>query len=161
MKKKFQLISIITLAYLLSGCSVTHKFEIKNDTDKIVKIEYKILDEKGIFKKRFIVIDPIQKSSQTIKFTGEVVSFELYPNQTAQIGRAKNTSYYSYKSELEYDAKFPSKSFINIESLFIIADNLNLQLDPSKLEDLMLKNTARIGRISVDNVLKKYPSFNP
>lgn len=147
---KYTLI-LITTALILQSCSWFHRLQIKNTTNSNWQIEYEILDERGIFKNQIYTEN---KKEQLQEFDGRIMKFEIEPDQTVQVGMARNSHYDVYKEISEFNEEIAWGAFINIGEIRVFNNHTSFSIKPNELDNVLSKNSRGIARIDLKKVIE-------
>ncbi len=153
MKTFFHDILICGIILCLSGCSFLHRFQIKNDTDQVWKVEYKINDTRGVFGNRIVI--EVDGKKRKIEIEDSNVIISLQPKETASFFARSNAHYDNYKNNVEHNPANPYEDFINIDVLKLSWGENIYELDPTALEKFMDKNKMTKARISTKKILEQ------
>lgn len=144
----------LCLILCLQACSWRHFFEIKNSTNQVWEIAYRIDDPRGFFKTTVTIVE--QKNKRELVFEGSEVTFSLTQGETALIGMAANSHYKVYRYNLEFDPDIPWKTFINMGAITLASSDKTFSLHANELDPYLSKSTRDVARIDLKKLEKKF-----
>jgi hypothetical protein len=139
---------IIIVGIGVQGCSWYNFFQLRNTTNSIWKIKYEIINERGVLTKK-ISIKNKSKVIRTKEFKNNYVEFDLAPKEVAILGYSRNSYYQGYKNS------------INAKNLVISNEQTNVEIEFSKLDEVLDKNSRQVAQISISKLIKNNKKSNP
>ncbi len=161
MKEMKFIFVIIVFTLMFQGCSWMHILQIKNTTDTNWQIEYKILDERGIFKNQIYIQNEKKKKGQFIEYDSEIMKFQVKPKQTIRVGMARNSHFKVYKQYSKFDEEVPWKTFINVIEIKVSNQSKSYNIKVNELEKVLSKNSRGIARIEIQKVIDTKNNITP
>lgn len=153
MSRSINIAIIILLGAIFQGCSWVHWLIIKNPTEFTWTIEYVIKDERGIFNYQ----SWIQNEKEDIQSVQQkkIVTFKIKPNQSDTLGFTLNSEYNHYKNYRGFDEKFPRRTFLNVDTIFLTNGVQTFKFSSRKFKEILSKNSTNVAEINLKKVLRK------